>query len=370
MPFNHKAHRVALFLPSLRGGGAERVMVNLARGFSDRGFDVDLVLAGAGGRYLAQVPPGVRVVNLHASRVLASLPGLVRYLRRERPRVLFSALDHANVVALWASKLAAVPCRVVVSVHSTISYAARTASTARARLMPYLVRRFYPWADAIIAVSQGVAEDLARITGLPRERIQAIYNPIVAVEIMEKAAEPLEHAWFQPGQAPVILSVGRLVPAKDYPTLIRAFAVVRAQYPVRLMVLGEGDERANLELLVDELGLTDDVSLPGFVDNPYKFMARAAVFVLSSRREGFGNVLAEAMTVGTPVVSTDCPSGPAEILESGKWGRLVRVGDPQMLADALLDALAQRHDPAALRVRALAFRLESVIGKFLEVLDG
>lgn len=361
---------MALFLPSLRGGGAERVMVNLARGFAERGLEVDLVLARAEGTYLSQVPPGVRVVDLRAPRVMASLPVLLRYLRRERPEAILSALDHANIVAIWARKLARVRCRLVVSVHSTLSRATVNASTSRGRLMPSLTRMFYPWADAVVAVSQGVAEDLAKTTGLPRERIQVIYNPVVTPELLEKAREPLNHPWFEPGQPPVILSVGRLTMAKDYPTLIRAFALVRAERTARLMILGEGEERSKLESLVRELGLEADVSLPGFVDNPYAYMARAAVFVLSSAWEGFGNVLVEAMAVGTPVVSTDCPSGPAEILEGGRWGRLTPVSDDSALAAAIIANLKEGpKDPKGLRCRARTFSLDNIVEKYLEVLN-
>ena len=359
--------KVALFLPSLRGGGAERVMVNLARGFYDQGINVDLVLAKAEGPYLSEVPAGVRVIDLHSSRVLFSLPGLVRYLRRERPQAILSAMDHANIVAIWARKLSGVPCRVVVSVHSTLSRALTNNPNLRGYLMPNLIRIFYPWADTVVAVSNGVAEDFANITRLPRESIKVIYNPIVIPELLEKAKEAVEHPWFSRGEPPVILSVGRLTKAKDYPTLIRAFALVRRKYPARLMILGEGEERAKLEALTQELGLQDDISLPGFVDNPYAYMARAAVFVLSSAWEGFGNVLVEAMAVGTPVISTDCPSGPAEILENGRWGKLVPVGDVEELTKAIMITLRDPNHPDVAK-RAQDFRIEKQVQNYLKVL--
>lgn len=364
-----KDFRLALFISSLRGGGAERVMVNLAKGFVEQGLDVDLVLAKAEGPYLSQVPSGIRVVDLQASRVLASLPGLVRYLKRERPAALLSAMDHANIVAIWACKLSRVSCRLVVGVHTTLSRAAGNASTARGRFMPRLVHWFYPWADAVVAVSQGVADDLINITGLPRERVKVIYNPIVTPELLQKAKETIDHPWFGPGQPPVILSVGRLTAAKDFPTLIHAFARVRAERQARLMILGEGEERPKLESLVRELGLEDDVSMPGFVDNPYAYMARAAVFVLSSVWEGFGNVLVEAMAVGTPVVSTDCPSGPAEILEGGKWGKLVSVKDITSLVTAINDILDEDNmNYEIFKIRAMDFTLNKIVEQYLEVL--
>jgi len=337
--------KIALFLPSLHGGGAERVMVNLARGFVDKGLQVDLLLAKAEGPYLSEVPPTVRLIDLGSKRVLYSLPGLVRYLRGERPRALLSAMDHANVVALWAKKLARIPTRVVVSVHSTPSVATKRAKTMRGRMVPVLIQRFYPWADVIVAVSEGVAKDLVELTGLPEEKIHVIYNPVITPELFAKAEEPLDHPWFCPREPPVVLGVGRLTEAKNFSTLIMAFALVRQKRPARLMILGEGEERPKLEALVRELDLQDDVSLPGFANNPYKYIKRAALFILSSRWEGLPTVLIEALALGTPVVSTDCPSGPTEILENGKWGKLVPVEDIQALARAMSEALAKPERP-------------------------
>ncbi len=361
--------KVALFLPSLQGGGAERVMINLARVFSEQGLEVDLVLAKAEGPYLSQVPPEVRVIDLHSNRVLRSLPELVRYLRRERPKAILSALDHANVVTIWARKLSRVPCRVVVSVHSTLSRAIAHDADLRRRLMPNLIGIFYPWADEIVVVSGGVADDLTKTTGLQRERIQVIYNPVVTPDVFEKARESLGHPWFAPGEPPVILSVGRLTKAKDYPTLIRAFARVRREHPARLMILGDGEERPKLEALIRELDLEEDVFLSGFVDNPYAYMARASVFVLSSAWEGLPTVLIEAMAVGTPVVSTDCPSGPAEILEGGEWGRLVPVGDVEEMAAAIISTLSESNHPDVSK-RAQHFGVEESVQAYLEVLLG
>ncbi|WP_438317029.1 glycosyltransferase [Candidatus Caldatribacterium sp. SIUC1] len=359
--------KLALFLPSLRGGGAERVMVNLARGFVERGLQVDLVLAKAEGPYLSQVPKEVPVVDLGARRVLCSLPGLIRYLRREQPQAMLSALNHANIVAIWAKFLARVKTRLVVSEHSTLSFSTENAPSVRAKFMPFLIRVFYPYADAVVAVSRGVAEDLIARTGLPAEKIKVIYNPVVTPELFTKAEEPLDHPWFRQGEPPVVLGVGRLTKPKDFPTLIRAFALVRKERPARLMILGEGEERPNLEILVRKLGLEGEVALPGFVENPYKYMKRAAVFVLSSRWEGFGNVLVEAMALGTPVVATDCPSGPAEILEDGKWGRLVPMGNHEALAEAILQVL--RGEKVHASARALMFSVERILREYVNVLE-
>jgi glycosyltransferase involved in cell wall biosynthesis len=358
---------LALFIPSLKGGGAEKVMVNLACGFADRGFQVDLLLIRAEGPYLAQIPPHVRIVSLGDRRLLLSFFALARYLQRERPQALLCGQEHINVVSLWLRRLTGVPTKVVVAVHNHVSRDSCYASELKVRLSPYLIRWFYPWADAVVAVSQGVAEDLTRI-GLPKDSIQVIYNPVVSPQLYQKFRQPLDRPWFSPDRSPVILGVGRLEPQKDFSTLIRAFDRIRQQLPAQLVILGEGPERPALEALVRELQLTDAVVLPGFVSNPYAYMAAAAVCVLSSRWEGLGNVLIESMAGGTPVVSTDCPSGPAEILAGGRYGKLVPMQDPEALAKAIIDTLDRPPDRVLLQRRAQDFSAEQSISQYLQVL--
>lgn len=337
--------KLAIFLPSLAGGGAERAMLNLGQGLAERGRDVDLVLARARGPYLDEVREPLRLVDLEASRVLTSLPSLVGYLRRERPAALISALNYANVVALWARKLAGVGTRVLVNEQNTISQSAPSSARWRQRMVPHLVRRFYPWADYVIGNSSGVAADLRRVTELPPERIDILYNPVVTPEVRRKAHAPLSHPWLGAGQPPVVVAVGRLTRQKNFPGLLRAFARVRRSREARLLILGEGVDRPKLEALVEELGLEDDVGLPGFVDNPYAYMSRASLYVLSSRWEGLPTVLIEALYCGPPIVATDCPSGPREILEAGRHGTLVPVGDVGALAEAMEAALAGKTPP-------------------------
>jgi glycosyltransferase involved in cell wall biosynthesis len=363
-----KKKHIALFLPSLRGGGAEKVMVNLALGFVEQGLKVDLVLAKAEGPYLSRVPEEVRVVDLGARRVLYSLPGLVRYLRRERPQAMLSALNYANIVAIWAKLLARVQMHLVVSERNTLSCSTQNASSVRVKLLPLLIKIFYPYADAVVAVSHGVAEDLITMTGLPMEKVKVIYNPVITPELFVKAEEPLDHPWFRPGEPPVVLGVGRLTKQKDFPTLIRAFALVRKERPARLMILGEGEERPKLETLARELGIEEDFVLPGFVENPYKYMKRASAFVLSSRWEGLPAVLIEALALGVPVISTNCPSGPAEILEHGKWGCLVPVGEPHLLARAILEILQNDVRIPSHKTAWERFSKENAVIAYLQVL--
>lgn len=335
---NRQAH-IAVFLPSLAGGGAQLVMLKLAGAIAERGYPVDIVLSQATGPYLAQLPPKVRVVDLGSTHVLTSLPALMRYLRRDRPDALIAVMTHTNVVATWARRLTGFPNLLMLTEHNTISV--ERATNWRAHLLPFLARIFYPWSDAIVAVSHGVADDMAPTLGLARERIHVIYNPIITPQLRQKVQEPLTHPWFTPGAPPVILGVGRLTAQKDFATLIQAFAHVRRNRLARLMILGEGEERPTLERLIEQLNLGADVSLPGFVANPYSYMARAAIFALSSRWEGLPSVLIEALYCGAAIVSTDCPSGPQEILAGGRYGRLAQVGDSEAFAAAIQLTLDQ-----------------------------
>lgn len=364
------AARIAIFLPSLNGGGAERVMVTLANAFAQRGYAVDLVLAAAQGPYLKDVSPDVCVVDLKAGRVIKALLPLARYLRQERPVAMLVAMTHANIVALLARMLARAPTRLVLSERSTISVEYECAQGLAARIIYTLVRRLYTRADGIVAVSQAAATDLVRFAALPSRAVEVIYNPFELERIQTRAAETIVHPWFEPGQPPVVLAIGRLNEAKDYPTLIRAFDQLRAARPLRLLILGEGELRATLEALVAEFGLTtDDVQMPGFVANPFAYLARCGVFVLSSRYEGLPGALIEAMACGAPVVSTDCPSGPHEILDGGRWGALVPVGDAEALARALDTALSvPRSQLPDVRQRAKYFEQGKAVDAYLKAL--
>jgi glycosyltransferase involved in cell wall biosynthesis len=341
-------------------------MLKLAGGISSRGYKVDLVLARASGSFLSEVPKHVRVIDLNASRSLLSLPALVAYLRREQPDILYSGL-YTNIIALWAKRLAQVPTRVIVSERAPLSsHVKMDSSDYRVRLLPHLVQRFYPWADCIVAISKGVADDLVMNYGIPDDRIHVIYNPIVTPELCALAEAPLYHPWFEVGEPPVILAAGALTAVKDFATLIQAFAMAQQVRPVRLIILGEGGDRTKLEALIKQLGLDDKVQLPGFVANPYPYMKRACLFVLSSRWEGLGGVLIEALYCGVPSIATDCPGGPREILADGKYGQLVPVGDSFAMAQAIESSLTGNaiHPPAE---SWRPFELENVVDQYIHL---
>lgn len=368
IPPSDKARCIALFVPSLRGGGAERVMINLAIAFSERGLGVDLVLLRAEGPYLKEVPLDVRIVELNASRLLTGFVPLVRYLRREKPDVMLTAMKHVNVSALLASIVSCSGVPVVVSEHSTASVSLDLTPSIKSAVLRMLMKVLYPYALHIVAVSKGVANDLSRLLGIEGSRISVITNPIVSEKIFSLSRYPVSHPWLQEKSTPIILSVGRLTLAKDFKTLLYAFSKARKKKPIRLIILGEGELRGSLESLIKELDLTEDVALPGFTGNPFAYMSHSDVFVLSSRWEGFGNVLVEAMACGVPVISTDCPSGPSEILEGGKWGKLVPVGDADALSRAILDTL---DSPGLSPIsRAMNFTVDNVIDSYLSLLLG
>ena len=345
---------VAFFLATSGHSGVDRVMTNLIHEFSRRGIRVDLLQIDNHGPYLDTVPTNVRLIKLGTAHVNTSLPPLVRYLKRARPQALLCDKDKVNRLALWARRLAGGSTRVAVRIGTTVSTNLRQRRPINRWSQKLSMRLFYRWADAVIVPSQGAAEDLSHITGLPAARIHAVPSPVITPQLSRLADEPVSHPWFDAPDIPVILGVGELSARKDFATLIRAFAKVRKARPVRLLILGEGRTRPALQALIDQLGLQEDVAMPGFSANPYPYFKNAAVFALSSICEGAPVVLMEALAIGTPACATDCPSGPREILDNGRYGALAPVGDDTALADGLLAMLD--HPPAQSLLRHAAQR--------------
>ncbi len=386
----HRAARIAVFIHSLSGGGAQRRAVTLANRFVARGRSVDLVTVKSDGPLRARLSPEIRVVALDVGdwdpayvriqpwlptltiKLLLSMRALERYLAQVRPDVLLSASNYVNLVAVVAWRRAGRPMPIVLRASNQLAGNLPVESwyvhLLRNRLRR-IASRLYPEACAVIAVSNGVASEVVRVTGIPEERVRTIYNPVVTAELLQRSRAGVQHPWLDDPSVPVILGVGRLKPQKDFATLLRAFAIVRRARPARLIILGEGSLRARLVGLVERLGLQHDVQMPGFFENAPAWMARASLFVLSSLWEGLPSVLIEALAVGCPVVSTDCPSGPREILDGGRYGALVPCGDPQALADAILQTLRNPVARETLRERAAAFTGAEAPDQYLEVLD-
>lgn len=365
-PVHEARPLVTLFMPSLRGGGAERVLVDLASGIASRGFPVDVVVLNTEGAIHTDLGEGVNLVDLQRTRAAVALPALVSYLRRRRPSVLLSTLEHTNVLAVIATKLVG-GIRVVLREANTLSEDLASEGL-KGRGVRFAMRSAYRAADRLIAVSEGVAEGLVQVLGLAPEKISVIASPVITERLREGAQGPVDHPWLKGHGTPVIIGVGRLSQQKGFDVLIRAFAKLREKRPCRLVIFGEGPLRAELAGLANRLGVAEYVDLPGFTDKPFSHMAAADLFVLSSRWEGLPNVLIQAMAVGAKVVSTDCPSGPSEVLDDGDLGELVPVEDEEALAAAMERTLARprRELPEEWYSR---YEAEEVIERYAQALD-
>jgi glycosyltransferase involved in cell wall biosynthesis len=361
---------ISLFLPTMDDGGAEHVMLRLGAAFVERGHRVDLVVAIPGGPIESKIPATLRVVSLAARRTSTALPAFVRYLRRERPMALLSTLEHSNILAVCAARLSGTGARVVLR-EANVLLPRNMMRGLKPHLTKAMMRVTYRVATQVIAVAESVAESLIKELGLPQRLVRTVYNPIVGPDIGALASVPVHDPWFAPDAPPVVLAAGRLAPQKDFASLLRAFALVRARRPCRLVILGEGAERAALESLGRELGIEKDLRLPGFAQNPFQFMSRATVFVLSSLYEGLPGVLIQAMACGCRVVGTDGPGGVREILRDcdRTCARLVPVGDANGLAEAITDMLDESaRFPGPVRHNVERFTERAAVDQYLEVL--
>jgi glycosyltransferase involved in cell wall biosynthesis len=344
-------------------------MVTLANYCVKQGFPTEMIVVRETTTYLNEVDPAIPVEFLRPKRRIQITPRLARIMRAKRFDAMLSS--PRNFPPLLVKQMCFLPTRVVIREASTNSVALKQVKRPFKELVAIRLgyRFLYPSADAVVAPSRGVAGSLLQLSPIPIQKVHVIYNPVVSPELYEKADAPVEHPWFQPHQPPVVLAAGRLVALKGYDTLLRAFARVRQETFARLVILGEGPERPNLERLAAELGVAADVDLPGFDPNPFRYMKRAGVFVLSSRYEGLPNVLIQALACGCPVVSTDCPSGPSEILDGGRYGALVPVDDVEAMAGAIVRALLGQVAPAP-SAWLEQFRVEVVAEQYLRVMLG
>jgi len=360
--------KLAIFLATSGHSGVDRIMTNFIRELSRRGLPVDLVQIRNHGPYLPKALPNVRLIPLPVSHVNSALPSLIRYLRKERPSAILTDKDRVNRIAIIARLLAGTSTRVAVRIGTTVSRNLERRSWLHRKMQYASIRYLYPQANCVIVPSFGVAQDLNQISGLPFNHIKVLPNPIVSSEIQNLSKTSTGDPWLRENSLPIIIGIGELCARKDFGTLIRAFSQLLPKKPSRLLILGEGRQRQKLQGLIKELGLIDKVRMPGFVKNPFPYIKRASVLALSSTCEGLGVVLIEALALGTPVVSTDCPSGPREILRNGEVGPLVPIGDANAMAKAILSVLEAPPDPKLLKEAALPYSVKQATDQYLKVL--
>ncbi len=354
-----KRAAITVFTSFSGQGGVERMVLNLVEAFVRQGIQVDLLALKGDSEHLRELGDGVNLIRLKARHSSTVVAELAQYLRREKPAAMLVAKDRPGRAALRARRRAGVNTRIVIRLGTNLSAAMAHKPRWQQWLRQRPLRHGYRGVDAIVAVSHGVAEDARRVTGVAAEKIHVIRNPVVTPKMLEAAREPATHPWFGQQGRPVILGAGRLTEQKDFAMLIRAFARLQEKTAARLIILGDGSKRQELASLISELQLTELVDLPGFQRNPHAWMRAADLFVLSSRWEGSPNVLTEAIALGTPVVSTDCPSGPAELLQNGRFGPLVPVGDDRQLAEAMSQVLNHPMDRDSLQAAAADYTADN-----------
>ena len=355
---------IAFFISSLSGGGAENVFVVVANEFAKRGFAVDFLIIRSKEENIGKLDERIRLINFRKKRLWNALPSLTYYLIKNKPKVLFGGMYDASLISLMAKLLSFSSVKVIPTIHNTI-FEYLSAPRLKNRISKSMIQLLFPLAPTIICVSKGVAQNLERGMWW-KAAIRVIYNPIDNIEIIRLSKVPLD----TPLMPKTIVAVGRLVAQKNFELLIKAFNQVCKRVESKLVILGEGNLRGELEMLIEDLNLEKDVSLLGFKENPYPYIASAEMLVLSSHVEGFGNVLVEALVLGKKIVATDCPSGPAEILENGQWGLLVEVNNEKALADAIIKAFEQNTIPQEQLIqRGMMFSIENQFVHYLNEIE-
>lgn len=353
---------IAIYRGRLSAGGANRSLIHISKYLSDNGYEVDFVVANSSGEFSDKIPEKVSLIDCKADRQLSAIPKITKYLRQIEPDAILSTAHSSIVTSILSTYLSMSNTKIIARQGTVLSEHYKHQGGNKAKIVYQMTKSLLPRSDTIIAISQGVKRDLIEQTSLESSDIEVIYNPAIpsVKKVEKKASKKTDHPWLNKKDQPVILGTGRLAPQKDFPTLLRAFKIINAHRDCRLIILGDGSEKENLIKMSKDLGIHEKVSFPGYSDNPYSYMASSDVFVMSSAWEGFGIVLVEAMACGTPVVSTDCESGPSEILNGGQYGPLVEVGDYTELADKIGSLLDNPTDSSLLKSRAEDFTLDNV----------
>lgn len=365
--------RIAILLSGKKMGGDTTVVLNLIEGLIGRGIEIDLVLASAAELSIDRVPNQVRVIDLDSPLTARSfstiqlLPALIKYLYQAKPKILISNLSFTNAIVVLIKFLVFPAPKLILVEHLALSKNPNRVDEPQSRVIPTLMKLLYPRADAIVAVAQQLADQLQQDYNLIN--VHAIPNAVVSDALHQKAREAIDHPWLTSNSIPVFLGVGRFTAQKDFTTLIRAFSILRQQIPARLIILGEGALRSQFEAQIKSLGLQEDIALPGFDSNPYRYMSRATAFVLSSRWEALPTVLIEAMACGCQLIGTRCPYGVEEVLAHGEFGQLVPVEDAIALAQALKAAIESPISPEAIQFRAADFSVDRAVDQYLDLIN-
>ena len=383
-----KNKKIAIFLSSFRAGGGERNLVNLANGFADLGFKVDMPVIKPVGQYKEQVKEGINIIDLNVGRIIFSIPKIISYLKKNKPDILIATDEFTHIISLVSKKIARVETKVVFRMGNMFSILfSQYKGFKQGFLIPFITKRIYKYSDIFIANSFGVADDISKVFKIPKDKIKVIHNPKSVEEIKRMGKEKTGHIWLDNKDLPVILFVGRLRVQKDIPTLMKAFKEVRKNVPSRILFVGIGREQKKMEELAKELGVREDVDFFGFSENSYSFMTKADVFVTTSIWEGFSNSLQEAMVCGVPVVATDCSSGPREMIapdtdllyrmdegiEYGKYGILVPMGGVKETSEAVQKLLSdkglrEKYSGLSL-MRGEDFDSKKILNQYLKALD-
>lgn len=360
--------KIFLFQSGLGRGGATRSNLIIASGLASSRLDITLVYGHSTEENKELIPKNLKSVELGFGSPLIMLFKLIKFIRSEKPKIIIAGKIQANIIVYLANLISFTNSKVIFIDRVAPSIEIKNKSGVLYKLLPYFMKLFYPKADKVIAVSQGCAQDIESIVGKLGTRLEVIYNPSITDDKIKRSYLPINHPWFK-GDYPVVVAVGRLTAQKDFSTLIRAFEQVLKEIECRLLILGDGEERKILESLINQLGISEHVSIYGYVDNPHPYLRKADLFVLSSAWEGLPNVLLEAMSYGTSVVSTNCVSGPKEILENGTLAPLVDVGNHLEMAAAIIKALNSPQKPETLIARAEDFSEEKSITNYKRLIN-